>query len=82
MEDNKSVQMSTGLPGLDKILFGIRSGDNIVWQVDSIDDYLPFVEPLIANAIAPKNCTRISESIIDKFGILLFPVSKSSTGWH
>jgi KaiC/GvpD/RAD55 family RecA-like ATPase len=45
-------QHSSGLPGLDKILQGIRSGDNIVWQVDSIDDYLPIVKPFIVNAIA------------------------------
>ena len=38
------MSLSTGLPSLDKILNGIMAGDNIVWQVDSIDDYLPFVE--------------------------------------
>jgi len=52
MGDSKNIQMSTGLPALDKILHGIRPGDNIVWQVDSIDDYLPLVEPLMANATA------------------------------
>ena len=50
MTDKKSMQVSTGLPALDRILHGIRPGDNIVWQVDSIDDYIPFVELLIANA--------------------------------
>jgi len=44
------TQPSTGLPALDKILHGIRPGDNVVWQVDSIDDYLPFVEPFVAGA--------------------------------
>jgi len=43
-------QPSTGLPALDEILHGIRLGDNVVWQVDSIDDYLPFVEPFVASA--------------------------------
>jgi hypothetical protein len=43
-------QASTGLPSLDRMLQGIRPGDNIVWQVDSIDDYVPFIEPLIMNA--------------------------------
>ena len=52
MEDSKSIQMSTGLPGLDKILHGIRPGDNIVWQVDSIDDYIPLVTPLVEYAAA------------------------------
>jgi pyruvate, water dikinase len=36
---------STGLPGLDKMLLGLRAGDNVVWQVDSIEDYVPFVRP-------------------------------------
>ena len=49
MTDEKSIQVSAGLPALDRILHGIRPGDNIVWQVDSIDDYVPFVEPLITN---------------------------------
>ena len=37
------LEFSTGLPILDGILKGIRPGDNVVWQVDSIDDYIPFV---------------------------------------
>ena len=37
------LEFSTGLPSLDGILKGIRPGDNVVWQVDSIDDYIPFV---------------------------------------
>ena len=44
------AQPSTGLPALDKILHGIRLGDNVVWQVDSIDDYLPFVQSFVAGA--------------------------------
>ncbi|MHC4511163.1 MAG: PEP/pyruvate-binding domain-containing protein [Planctomycetota bacterium] len=52
MDNERAVQASTGLPGLDRILHGIRPGDNIVWQVDSIDDYAPFVEPLLKSAKA------------------------------
>ncbi|MHC4190902.1 MAG: PEP/pyruvate-binding domain-containing protein [Planctomycetota bacterium] len=37
---------------MDEILHGIRPGDNIVWQVDSIDDYLPFVRPFATSAQA------------------------------
>ncbi len=37
--------LSTGLPGLDQVLKGILPGDNIVWQVDTIGDYLAVVEP-------------------------------------
>jgi pyruvate,water dikinase len=36
---------STGLPNLDKVLENLISGDNVVWRVDSIDDYQPFVAP-------------------------------------
>jgi pyruvate, water dikinase len=37
--------ISTGLPGLDQVLTGLRAGDNVVWQVDSLDDYAALVEP-------------------------------------
>ena len=37
--------MSTGLPELDEIIQGVHPGDNIVWQMDSIDDYISFVHP-------------------------------------
>jgi hypothetical protein len=37
------LQLSTGLPGLDRVLRGLIPGDNIVWQVDSVEDYAPFV---------------------------------------
>ncbi len=44
------MQLSTGLPKLDHVLRGLMAGDNIVWQVDSIDEYLPFVEAYAARA--------------------------------
>jgi len=37
--------LSTGLPGLDRVLKGLIPGDNIVWQVEADEDYRPFVEP-------------------------------------
>jgi len=40
----------TGLPGLDRILEGIRLGDNVVLQVDSVDDYIRFVHPFCREA--------------------------------
>ncbi|MFP4522033.1 MAG: PEP/pyruvate-binding domain-containing protein [Fibrobacterota bacterium] len=39
------VPLSTGLKGLDKVIQGVIPGDNIVWQVDSIEDYAPAVVP-------------------------------------
>ena len=37
--------VSTGLAGLDKALKGLIPGDNVVWQVDSVEDYSSFVRP-------------------------------------
>ncbi len=37
--------MTTGVRGLDGLLKGVLPGDNIVWQVDAIDDYLAFATP-------------------------------------
>lgn len=41
---------STGVPGLDETLSGLRPGDNVVLQVDSIQDYLAFVHPFCVQA--------------------------------
>jgi len=37
--------LSTGIAGLDGLLKGLIPGDNIVYQVASVDDYRPFVDP-------------------------------------
>ncbi len=44
--------LSTGLPGLDRMIRGVLPGDNIVWQVDAIEDYAGFVAPFAADAVA------------------------------
>src|SRR5512142_3383822 len=44
--------LSTGLPSLDHVVMGLRAGDNVVWQVDSVDDYVPFVRPFVDAALA------------------------------
>lgn len=38
------------MPGLDRVLSGLRAGDNVVWEVDSIREYRPFLEPLLCEA--------------------------------
>jgi pyruvate,water dikinase len=43
--------LSTGLSSLDQVIQGVLPGDNIVWQVDSIDDYAIFIEPFCVDAI-------------------------------
>ena len=35
----------SGIEALDEVLQGIRLGDNIVWQVDQLEDYIYFIEP-------------------------------------
>ncbi len=47
-----STNLSTGLAGLDRVLKGLLPGDNLVWRVDSIDDYRAFVEPFCRNAVS------------------------------
>ncbi|MBT3201503.1 MAG: pyruvate, phosphate dikinase, partial [Phycisphaerales bacterium] len=42
---------STGLPGLDKALGGLITGDNVVWQVDSTDDFMAFAGPYYKHAV-------------------------------
>jgi pyruvate,water dikinase len=44
------AHLSTGLSGLDGMIRGLIPGDNLVWQVDSVDDYLPLVEPYCQSA--------------------------------
>ena len=46
------VRLSTGLPGVDRMFKGVMAGDNIVWQVDSIREYAPFIRPFCENAVA------------------------------
>ncbi|MBN1663962.1 MAG: PEP/pyruvate-binding domain-containing protein [Deltaproteobacteria bacterium] len=43
--------VSTGMKGLDKILNYLQMGDNVVFQVDSVDDYRTFVKPYMATAL-------------------------------
>jgi len=44
-------QFSTGLPGLDRILRGLLPGDNVVWQIDSLEDYQALVTPYVEAAL-------------------------------
>lgn len=46
--------LSTGISGLDKIITGLKLGDNVVWQIDHIEDYHDVVTPLIRQALSEK----------------------------
>jgi hypothetical protein len=48
MTEDKRV--STGLSGLDQVIDMLWLGDNVVWQVQSITDYLQVVRPYIKQA--------------------------------
>ncbi|MBX7256025.1 MAG: PEP/pyruvate-binding domain-containing protein [Candidatus Hydrogenedentes bacterium] len=43
---------STGSPGLDRVLHGLRAGDNIVWEVGGVDDYRAMILPFAAQSMA------------------------------
>ncbi|MFA5368300.1 MAG: hypothetical protein WC333_10530, partial [Dehalococcoidia bacterium] len=47
--------IGSGLPLLDGLLKGLRWGDNVVWQMDSLDDYPFFAEALIKQAMRDGN---------------------------
>ncbi|MBN2451147.1 MAG: pyruvate, phosphate dikinase, partial [Lentisphaeria bacterium] len=40
-----AMRLSTGMPKLDRVFRGLMPGDNLVWQVDAIEDYVEFVRP-------------------------------------
>ncbi len=56
--------LSTGLSALDRVFQNIMPGDNVVWQVDSVEEYLPFVEPYAKDAIR-----RHKKFIYFRFGL-------------
>ncbi len=41
----------SGLEELDEVLQGLRLGDNVVWQVDDLADYLYFVRPFVDRSL-------------------------------
>jgi pyruvate,water dikinase len=47
-----TIRPTSGIPALDKILLGIRPGDNVVWQVLTVEDYAELAEPFWKAALA------------------------------
>ena len=43
--------VNSGIGALDRVIQGLRLGDNVVWQVDGLDDYRYFAEPFARQAI-------------------------------
>ncbi|MCX5696316.1 MAG: phosphoenolpyruvate synthase [Candidatus Omnitrophica bacterium] len=46
--------ISTGIKGLDSVITGLRLGDNVVWQIDDIKDYIDLVAPFVKQALIEK----------------------------
>jgi len=42
----------SGIDGLDEVLDSIRLGDNVVWQVSSLDEFLPIANAFVARSVA------------------------------
>ena len=47
-------QVSTGLAGLDRMIDMLRLGDNVVWKVDSMEDYKKLVGLYVSQALQDK----------------------------
>ncbi len=58
-------RVSTGMPGLDQAIDMLRLGDNVVWQVNNIEEYLHVVRPYIKQA--KKDGRRL---VYFRFGIM------------
>jgi len=43
-------KVSTGLKGFDQVIDHLRFGDNVVWQVDSVSDYMNMVDYFVESA--------------------------------
>ena len=46
-----SVRASTGLEGIDAVIDGLRTEDNVVWQVDDAADYEYFAACFVSRAL-------------------------------
>lgn len=43
-------KFSTGFPGIDTVIDSLRMGDNVVWQVDELEDYVYYARQLVQSA--------------------------------
>jgi len=46
----ETSSISTGLPHLDSTLQGLLPGDNLVWEIESVDHYQYFIQPFVQTA--------------------------------
>lgn len=50
MENTRTV--STGMEGFDSVIDSLRLGDNVVWKVETVDDYQYMVDRYVVQALA------------------------------
>ncbi len=55
-----NARVSTGIKGLDTAINMLRLGDNVVWQVDTVEDYRHIVAPYVAQARKDQRTSYIS----------------------
>lgn len=48
-------RISCGIPELDSVFDNIRLGDNVVWQLSSLDTFAAFVDPFVRQCIVDKH---------------------------
>ncbi len=44
-------RIASGLPALDQVVEGLRLGDNVVWQIDELADYVHFARPFVEQSL-------------------------------
>lgn len=52
---NQPEIQGTGMPSLDGVITGLRPGDNVVFQVDKVSDYVPFVRFFCQDAVSRRH---------------------------
>ncbi|TFG05003.1 MAG: pyruvate, phosphate dikinase [Promethearchaeota archaeon] len=52
MDQSANLTFSSGIPALDQLLQNVLAGDNVVFQVENIDEYIPFVQAFISHCNA------------------------------
>lgn len=45
-------RVPSGIDGLDEVLDSIRLGDNVVWQVSSLDEFRPIADAFVGRSVA------------------------------
>lgn len=77
-------RVSSGLKGIDEATDWLRLGDNVVWQVDTMDNYRYVVEPYVIQARKDGRklvyiCFGLHEPVLeDCSGIRVYEVSPQS----